>query len=103
MKISVEKSIQRFENMNYKSSNVSKGVHSSQTGMNLDQLIIGSSSSQIEEKKFVGEMSSQVMLSVRSATSQDKINMIKQQVQDGTYRTDAEMIASRILLEKGTL
>ena len=52
---------------------------------------------------IAGEAAHKVIQEVRSATTQDKIENLKQQVADGTYRPDAERIAARILLEKGTV
>jgi len=50
---------------------------------------------------IAGEAAHKVIQEVRSSTTQDKIENLKQQVADGTYRPDAEKITARILLEKG--
>ena len=77
-------------------------MEAGKTGQNRDQVFIGSDASQ-SDKMIAGEAVHKVIQEVRSATTQDKIENLKQQVSDGTYRPDAERIAARILLEKGTV
>lgn len=102
MKISSENSIRHYENTQaYKSKTSSKEMGAASVKTNRDQVIIGSSTPQIEEKKIAEELAHNVIQDVRKVTSEERIEQLKQQVADGTYRPDADKIASKILLEKG--
>ena len=86
MKISTENNIRRFDKPTYKVRT---------QGMD------GSGTPQLEEKKIAAEAASRVSREVRTPTSQERIESLKQQVREGTYRPDPEEIVSRMLLEKG--
>lgn len=100
MKIAVNKRINPYDGLAYKSKLASRGVESGKICQNRDQVFIGTDALQ-SDKVIAGEAAHKVIQEVRSATSQDKIESLKQQVADGTYHPDAEKIAARILLEKG--
>lgn len=100
MKIDINKRIHHYDSLSYKSKFAAKEMEAGKTCQNRDQVFIGSDASQ-SDKMIAGEAAHKVIQEVRSTTSQDKIENLKQQVADGTYRPDAEKIAARMLLEKG--
>lgn len=100
MKIGINKRIQHYDSLSYKSRLAAKGMEAGKTSQNRDQVFIGSDTSQ-SDKMIAGEAAHKVIQEVRSKASQDRIETLKQQVADGTYRPEAEKIAARILLEKG--
>ena len=100
MKIDINKRIHHSDSLSYKSKLAARGMEAGRTCQNRDQVFIGSDASQ-SDKMIAGEAVHKVIQEVRSATTQDKIESLKQQVEDGTYRPDSERIAARILLEKG--
>lgn len=100
MKIDINKRIHPYDGLSYKAKLAAKCMEAGKTSRNCDQIFIGSDASQ-SDKMLAGEAAHKVIQEVRSATPQDKIESLKRQVEDGTYRPDAEKIAARILLEKG--
>lgn len=101
MKIAINnKRIHHYDSLAYKSKLSVKETEVGKAGQNRDRIFIGSDASQ-SDKMIAGEAAHKVIQEVRSATPQDKIESLKQQVADGTYHPDAEKIAARILLEKG--
>ena len=100
MKIDINKRIQHFDSLAYKSKLAAKDMGTGKTSLNRDRVFIGSDASQ-SDKMIAGEAAHKVIQEVRSSTTQDKIENLKQQGADGTYRPDAEKITARILLEKG--
>lgn len=100
MKIFNENRIHHFDNMAYKSKSVSKSTEGT-AKLNRDSIFIGSSKLSQADKLIAGEAAHRVTQEVRTPTFPGKIEQLKQQVADGTYRPDAEKIAARILLEKG--
>lgn len=102
MKIAINKRINPYDSLSYKSKFTAKGIEAGKTRQNCDQVFIGSDASQ-SDKMIAGEAAHKVIQEVRSVTPQDKIENLKQQVADGTYFPDAEKIAACILLERGTV
>lgn len=101
MKISTDNNIRRFDKLAYKVKNQGMDAGFMSVKRNCDQIIIGSGTPQMEEKRIAAEAASKVSREVRTSTSQEKIEGLKQQVREGTYRPDPEEIVSRMLLEKG--
>ncbi|MCI8711727.1 MAG: flagellar biosynthesis anti-sigma factor FlgM [Ruminococcus sp.] len=101
MKISTENNIRRFDKPTYKVRIQGMDAGLASVRRNCDQIIIGSGTPQMEEKKIAAEAASRVSREVRTPTSQERIESLKQQVREGTYRPDPEEIVSRMLLEKG--
>lgn len=101
MKISTENRIRHFENMTYKAKIKNMGAGLTSTSVNRDQVVFESGIAQASEKQIAAEAAHRVILEVRTPTPHDKIESLKQQVKDGTYRPNPEEIASRMLLEKG--
>lgn len=102
MKVAVNKRIHPYDSLSYKSKLAAKGIEAGKTRQNRDQVFIGSAASQ-SDKIIAGEAAHKVIQEVRSTTPKDKIENLKQQVADGTYRPDAEKIAACMLLERGTV
>lgn len=99
MKIAGEGSIRFYESMTYKSKSVGKGTGAVRGQRNCDQIFIGADALQ-SDKMIAGEAAHKVIQEVRSATPQEKIEQLKQQVADGTYQPDADKIVTRMLLGK---
>lgn len=99
MKIGGEGSIRFYDGMTYKSKSISKGTGTVKGSRNRDQIFIGADALQ-SDKMIAGEAAHKVIQEVRSATPQEKIEQLKQQVADGTYQPDADKIATRMLLGK---
>lgn len=101
MKISSDNSIRHYDNITYKSRIRNMGSGLAAGKVNRDQVVFESGILQAADKKTAAEAAHRVILEVRTATPQEKIDSLKQQVKEGTYRPDAEEIVSRMLLEKG--
>lgn len=99
MKIAGDGSIRFYDGMTYKSKSIGRGTKTVRGQANCDQVFIGADTLQ-SDKKIAGEAAHKVIQEVRSATSQEKIERLKQQVADGTYQPEAEKIAARMLLGK---
>ena len=69
---------------------------------NYDAIIIQSDSRQIAEKTFSSSLAQAVSGEVRSTTtSEEKIQNLKDQIQNGTYTVDFNRVASRMLFQWG--
>lgn len=69
---------------------------------NYDAIIIQSDSRQIAEKTFSSSLAQAVSGEVHNTqTSEEKIQDIKDQIKNGTYRIQFDQIASRMLLRWG--
>lgn len=66
-----------------------------------DQIQITRPSMKHMEEQFVSSMTKQIMKDVMNHNSEDKVEILKTQVQEGTYTFQASDIVSKILLEKG--
>ena len=53
------------------------------------------------EDQFISSMTKQVLQDVARGNSEERINDLKKQVQEGTYSFNVNDIVSKILLEKG--
>lgn len=97
MKIYTGTPIAQFESNNYraKADLIKK---TDETGFLKDRITIGTSPEEIKEKAIIGQCAGKVLSEVRTNKSEERLEMLKQQVADGTYRPDAERIANKILL-----
>lgn len=99
MKIGRESGIRFYDGMTYRSKSAGKGADVVKGQRNRDQVFIGADALQ-SDKMIAGEAAHKVIQEVRSATPQEKIENLKQQVANGTYQPDADKIATRMLLGK---
>lgn len=77
-----------------------KAANTEKDNRNYDAIIIQSDSRQIAEKTFSSSLARAVSGEIRNAqASEEKIQNIKNQINNGTYQIPYEQIASRILLE----
>ncbi|HBD00479.1 MAG TPA: hypothetical protein DC053_15770 [Lachnoclostridium sp.] len=53
------------------------------------------------DTKFISSLKEALMKEVKQSTSEEKLNLLRQKIEDGTYQVDANKIAERILLYKG--
>ncbi len=101
MKIAVDSAIRRYDNMAFKPKTRDTASSDAAAGKNIDRVIVGSDWFSAAEKRIAGEATQSVVTDVRAVTAPEKLESLKQQVQDGTYRPDADQIAARMLLWKG--
>lgn len=99
MKIAGEGGVRFYDGMTYRSKSIGRGNRTARGQMNRDQVFIGADTLQ-SDKKIAGEAAHKVIQEVRSATPQEKIERLKQQVAEGTYQPEADRIAAHMLLGK---
>ncbi len=68
---------------------------------NYDEITIRSVSQETMDSKFVSVLKNVLMKEVEQPASEEKLDSLKQRIDDGTYQVDANKIAERILLYKG--
>lgn len=68
---------------------------------NFDAITIKSTSPEVAEKTFMSTMAKTLSEEVRKSASPEKLETLKSQIADGTYKIDAYAIASKILLLGG--
>ncbi len=68
---------------------------------NYDAITIRSASFEAMDSKFAADIKSLLMKEVKQPPSAEKLDSLKQRIDDGTYQVDANKIAERILLYKG--
>ena len=97
MKIYTAQSMPQFESSNYrtKTETIKK---TSEPGFSQDRITIGAGSENMQEKAIISRCTGKLINEVRMSRSEEKLEAIKQQVADGTYRPDAEKIASKIMM-----
>lgn len=80
-----------------------KGISTEKAGRsNYDAIIIQSDSRQIAEKTFSSSLAQAIAGEVQNTqTSEEKIQDIKEQIANGTYRVQFDQIASRMLFHWG--
>ncbi len=79
-----------------------KAMNTEKANRNYDAIIIQSDSRQIAEKTFSSSLARAVSGEIRNAkASEEKIQNIKNQIDNGTYRIQFEQIASRMLFSRG--
>ncbi|MGL6216978.1 MAG: flagellar biosynthesis anti-sigma factor FlgM [Lacrimispora sphenoides] len=68
---------------------------------NYDEITIRSAPQEEMDSKFISSLKNALMKEVKQTTSEEKLNLLRQKIEDGTYQVDANKIAERILLYKG--
>lgn len=97
MKIYTTQSMPQFESSSYrtKTETIKK---TSEPGFSQDRITIGAGSENMQEKAIISRCTGKLINEVRMSRSEEKLEAIKQQVVDGTYRPDAEKIAAKIMM-----
>lgn len=77
-------------------------ITTSESGKNnYDEITIRSAPQEEMDSKFISSLKNALMKEVKQTTSEEKLNLLRQKIEDGTYQVDANKIAERILLYKG--
>jgi anti-sigma28 factor (negative regulator of flagellin synthesis) len=98
MKISLNNSTNHYTNL----SNVPKpqmntsGIQNNSN--NFDAITIQSNPTKIAENKFATTISTRLSSEIRQPATSKKIDMLKSQVENGTYQINPKEIASKMLL-----
>ena len=96
MKIYTGKSVTPFESSyRAKTDSIRKAE---ETSFSQDRITIGAGSENMKEKAIIGNCAGKLISEVRMSKPEEKLEMLKQQVADGTYRPDAEKIAAKSML-----
>lgn len=66
-----------------------------------DEITIHSSYQEDEDSNFISNLKAAVVKEVKQPTSENKLDTLKQKIQEGSYQVDANKIAERILSYKG--
>lgn len=66
-----------------------------------DEITIRSASQEDIDSKFVSAQKNLLVKEIKQPSEEEKLNLLKQKIQDGTYKVDANKIAEKILLYKG--
>jgi negative regulator of flagellin synthesis FlgM len=78
------------------------GIAASESSKNkYDEITIRSASQEELDSKFVSTLKNLLVKEIKQPASEEKLNLLKQRIQDGTYQVDANKIAEKILLYKG--
>ncbi|GLC80485.1 flagellar biosynthesis anti-sigma factor FlgM [Lacrimispora brassicae] len=78
------------------------GTNASESVKNkYDEITIRSTSLEAMDSKFAAEIKNLLMKEVKQPSSGEKLDSLKQRIDDGTYQVDANKIAEKILLYKG--
>ncbi|WP_077612077.1 flagellar biosynthesis anti-sigma factor FlgM [Clostridium sp. Marseille-P2415] len=77
-------------------------INASESGKNnYDEITIRSASQEAQDSKFISTLKNILMKEVEQPASEEKLDSLKQRIENGTYQVDANKIADRILLYKG--
>lgn len=78
------------------------GIAASESSKNnYDEITIRSASQEEKDSKFVSTLKNLLMKEVKQPVAEEKLDLLKQRIKDGTYQVDANKIAEKILLYKG--
>ena len=78
------------------------GINASESSKNnYDEITITSASLEAMDSKFAAALKNLLAKEVKQPSSEEKLDSLKQRINDGTYQVDANKIAERILLYKG--
>lgn len=78
-----------------KNENVTKSVCQKR---NFDELIIHSRPASVTEESFAADLSTKVSSEVKTASSDEKLDSLKAQIENGTYQIDLDAIVKKMLL-----
>ncbi len=68
---------------------------------NYDEVTIRFASQEARDSKFASTLKNVLMNEIRQTPSEEKLDLLKQRIENGTYQVDANKIAERILSYKG--
>ncbi|HBE84533.1 MAG TPA: hypothetical protein DDW53_02125 [Lachnoclostridium sp.] len=68
---------------------------------NYDEITIRSAPQEAMDSKFISTLKNALMKEIKQTASEEKLDLLRQKIEDGTYQVDANKIAERILLYKG--
>lgn len=68
---------------------------------NYDEITIRSAPQEEMDSKFISSLKNALMKEIKQTASEEKLDLLRQKIEDGTYQVDANKIAERILLYKG--
>ncbi|WP_304508377.1 flagellar biosynthesis anti-sigma factor FlgM [Anaerotignum sp.] len=97
-------SLNHFFNMQSTNNNKGKLQQSSSQNSsvsrtkNCDELIISGKIEKTDETSFVDEIKNKISKEIAAPCSEQKIEDLKQQIQDGTYKIDIDQITKKMLL-----
>lgn len=98
MKININNSFQNYTDLRLHTKEASSVC----TGINkphkFDAITIQSNPRQIEEHTFANVLSKELSKEISTPTSEEKISLLKQQINSGSYSVNAQEIAAKILL-----
>lgn len=63
-----------------------------------DELVISSRPAPVTDESFAAEVSKQVSEEAKAASSDEKLESLKAQIEEGTYQIDFDTIARKMLL-----
>lgn len=84
-----------------KNQDLSGTTTSDNSKNNYDEITIRSKSQDKVETKFISVVKSKLMNEIMSPTPEEKLDLLKKQMDKGTYHVDPNKIADKILLYKG--
>lgn len=99
MKISLDRILNQYNTVPGAKKMEQKGNTSSITERNFDEIVINTDARTVAESRFTDQLSRNLSADIRKSTSESKITELKEKTQQGTYRIDADAIASKILLQ----
>jgi len=65
---------------------------------NFDELVIHSRPAQVTDESFAKDVSTEVSAEVKAASSDEKLESLKTQIEEGTYQIDVDAIVKKMLL-----
>nr|WP_288830216.1 flagellar biosynthesis anti-sigma factor FlgM [uncultured Clostridium sp.] len=68
---------------------------------NYDAITIRSAPQEAMDSKFISTLKDALMKEIKQTASEEKLDRLREKIEDGTYQVDANKIAERILLYKG--
>lgn len=91
------------QNVPYTNSVTNKGLNQKANKMqlekqNFDSVTIKSNPEEILKKKFLETTTTKMKQALRKPTSPDRIQELKEQIKNGTYKVDASKIAENMIL-----
>jgi Anti-sigma-28 factor, FlgM. len=89
-----------FQSNMTKRSNSSKNENTKSVCQkrNFDELVIHSRPVSVTDESFAADLSTEVSAQVRAVSSDEKLDSLKAQIENGTYQIDLDAIVKKMLL-----